>query len=133
MEWDQAERDAIIRFFWAWWRYDVNYGSYFEHNVFIELYKILRELPLMLSDWSLEITSNGYSNFIDFVEVYYADLYNNRKVIFKELEQNDKELLKEWIKESAKKIEEGYLYFESRDFELTERISNTLYIVEQIK
>lgn len=70
-EWDEQEQLSIIEFLNAWWKYDVNHGNYFDQEVLVELHKYMNNIKTMLNQWNLDIETQGFKNFVEFIEDHY--------------------------------------------------------------
>jgi len=131
INWNQTEQDAIKKFLIAWWTYDINTSRYFNDSLFLEIQKLLKDIPVLLNKWNLELDSQGFKNFVELIDYHYYDL-NHKSGIFKKLTKYELDLLLKWIKSNSNKLEEGFFEFERKDKEFAERVSNTLYMFERI-
>jgi len=131
-EWEESEQQVIVEFLKAWWKYDINNASCFDSEIIIELHKILKDIPSMLSDWNLDIETQGFKNYIDFIEYHYYELAGKNST-FKTLTDNEVKLFKEWTESNRDKLEEGFFKYENGNNEFSERISNSLYMIERMK
>ena len=131
-EWDPEEQETIIEFLKSWWMYDINNATYFDSEVFVELHKYLKDVPLMLNLWNLDIRSQGFKNYVEFVEYHYYELAG-MNTTFKTLTKEEVEQCKIWVESNIDKLESGFFKYESEAKEFSERISNALYMIERIK
>lgn len=130
-EWDNDEQNSIRNFLKAWWKYDINNSTYFDSEVLIELKKRIQDLPTMLNDWNVSIDSQGFKNYVDFVESYYSELKGKNKS-FKDFSEAEIKTLISWIESNSGKLEDGFFKYESKDEEFSKRISDTLYMFERV-
>ena len=131
-EWNINEQESILLFLKSWWKFDINNVSYFEPEILIELNKFIQDIPFMLNNWKLNIESQGFKNYVEFVEYYYPELKESN-FTFKKLDQYEINTLIKWIEENSIVLEEGFFKYESKDKKLSDRISNTLYMLERIR
>lgn len=130
--WDKEEQDAIIEFLNAWWKYDINSANLFDSEVFEELHKVLKDLPSMLEQWNIDIKTQGFRNYVEFIEYHYYGLFGKRRM-FEALSEKDLKLFQKWVKSGIHKLEEAFFEYEKEDSEFSVSISNALYIVERIE
>jgi len=130
-EWEIDEQNSILQFLKAWWKYDINNASYFDSEVLIELKKQIQDLQGMLNEWNVSIDSQGFKNYVDFVESYYPELKGKNKS-FKDFTHDELDTLINWINSNSLKLEEGFFKYESEDEEFSNRISDTLYMFERV-
>jgi len=131
-EWDKQEQDSVVEFLNAWWKYDINSTKSFDLDVLEELHKILKDLPSMLEQWNIDIRTQGFKNYVEFINYNYYGLFN-KKCMFETISESDVNFFLEWIKSGIDRLEKGYFKYEKEDSEFSESISNALYIVERIK
>lgn len=130
--WDEKERKSINNFLLAWWKYDINNRGYIDAELLIELNKLIKDLPKLLSNWNLDIETQGFRSYVDLLESHYYDLISKNKD-FKALSKEDILIFKAWISSNSSKLEEGFFRYEAEDKEFAECISNTLYMFERIE
>lgn len=130
-EWDSDEQNSIQKFLKAWWKHDINNATYFDSEVLIELNKRTQDLPAMLNDWNTSVDSQGFRNYVDFVESHYPELKGKNKS-FKDFSRGEIETLISWIESNSGKLEDGFFRHESEDEEFSKRISDTLYMFERV-
>lgn len=130
-EWSEKEQQAINIFLFSWWENILRYKDYFDHEIFVEIYKLTQDIDQLINHWIIKFDENSFISFINLIEDYFYDLKNDRKE-FKEFTNIDTEKFIKWIDENAIKLEDGFFYFESKDSKLQKRISNSLYIYEHI-
>lgn len=130
-EWDAQEQQTIKNFLKAWWQYDINNADCFDAEILIELYKLIEDLPSMLEDWNVEIETQGFKNFVEFVEFEFNQLQNCANT-YKEIDQEFVRYFCSWIESKRGILEEAFFKYDKIDKEFSERISNSLYIVERI-
>ena len=130
-EWDANEKSTIIKFLKEWWKYDINNASYFDSEILIELHNKINDFPSMLMDWDLDIETQGFKNYIELIENHYYELAD-RNLTFKMLTDVQVKYFKTWIETNSKKLEEGFFKYETEDKKLSERISNSLYMIERL-
>ena len=131
-EWNSDEQKSVDSFLKAWWTYDINNAGYFDSEILLELHKFIKDLPSMLNEWNIDIETQGFKNYVELIENYYYEL-GDKNSTFKALTKDEVHFFKEWIESNSKKLEEGFFKYENTDKELSERISNSLYMVERIK
>lgn len=131
-EWDEQEQLSIIEFLNAWWKYDVNHGNYFDQEVLVELHKYMNNIKTMLNQWNLDIETQGFKNFVEFIEDHYYELAGKNKS-FQSLSVNEVKLLKSWAESNIDKLESGFFKYEKKDKAFSEKISNALYTIERMK
>ncbi|HMS68171.1 MAG TPA: hypothetical protein PKD18_08530 [Saprospiraceae bacterium] len=129
-EWENQEILTITKFLKSWWKYEINYNGYFDSEILIEINKIIKDLPTMLSDWNLSMETQGFRNYVELTENHYYELRGKNKT-FKELSEQEVETLINWIECNSFRLEEGFFKFESIDKKFSDRLSNTLYIFER--
>jgi hypothetical protein len=130
-EWESDEQNSIQKFLKVWWKYDINNATYFDSEVLIELNKRIQDLPTMLDDWNVSVDSQGFKNYVDFVESHYPELKGKNKS-FKEFSQDEIETLISWIESNSGQLEEGFFKYEGEDEEFSKTISDTLYMFERV-
>ena len=130
-EWELEEQKAITEFLLAWWSYDINHASYFDSEILVELHNQILDIKLMLNVWSVEIETQGFKNYVEFVQDHYHELVGKNNT-FKTLSDQEVDFFIKWVKSKEDKLEEGFFLFEKKDKEFSERISNALYILERI-
>ncbi|MDL2297367.1 hypothetical protein LJC68_10000 [Bacteroidales bacterium OttesenSCG-928-B11] len=128
--WKDAEKNAIIHFLWNWWTDTLKHKSYFDKEIFIEIYKLTGDIEQLLTRWALSFEDNSFSNFVDLVHDYYADLMGKRTE-FKELDNASIGKLIKWINNNSEILEKGYFHFADKDNLFAEKISDTQYIYER--
>lgn len=130
-EWETDEQNSIVKFLKAWWKYDINNATYFDSEVLIELHKRIQDLPTMLNDWNVSVDSQGFKNYVDFVESHYPELKGKNKS-FNEFNQDEIEALINWIELNSGQLEEGFFKYDGEDEEFSKTISDTLYMFERL-
>jgi hypothetical protein len=128
--WPENEKAAVEAFLWQWWKNRIATQSYFDHEAFTGIYKITGDLDQMLECWETDFLKNGFRVLVDFIDHYYFDLIYEGKN-FKDLKEDDIKKINSWIGKNKTSLEEGFFYFENRDAEFAENISNALFIVEK--
>ena len=131
INWNENEKVSIVKFLSAWWKYDINENSYFDSEVLIEINKVIKDLPNLLSNWNLDFGKQGFKNYIELIENHYSEL-KSKNLTFKEFDKFEVEQFISWIESNSYKLEEGFFKFANSDKEFSERISNTLYMFERI-
>lgn len=131
-QWETEEQDSVNEFLKVWWKYDINCATCFDSEIFVELHKLILDVNLMLSLWNVDVETQGFKNYVEFIEYHYYELAGKNKT-FKSLSNEEVEILKEWAKSNKDKLEEGFFTYEKEDKELSERISNSLYMIERIQ
>ena len=131
-QWETGEQKTINQFLNAWWKYDVNNASYFDSEILVELHKLILDIRPMLNDWNLDIEGQGFKNYVEFVQFNYYELAGKNKT-FETLKEEEVEFFKNWVKSNKDKLEEGFFVYDKKDKEFSERISNSLYMLERIK
>ena len=130
-QWEKREQETINQFLKAWWKYDVNNALYFDFGILVELHKLLLDIEPMLKDWNVDIESQGFKNYVEFVEYNYFELAGQNKT-FKTLTEEEVEFFKQWAKSNKDKLEEGFFAYDKKDKKFSQRISNSLYMLERI-
>ncbi|KXX69362.1 hypothetical protein [Flammeovirga sp. SJP92] len=130
-EWEIDERNTIIKFLKAWWKYDINNAPYFDSKTLIEINNKIHDLKGMLHEWDLNINSQGFKNYVDFIENYYYDLKGKNKSL-SGLNQDEIDTLILWIEVNSNKLEKGFFEYESEDEVFSKKISDTLYMLERL-
>jgi len=131
-EWESKEQETINEFLRAWWAYDINYATYFDSEILTELHKLILDIKPMLNVWNVDTETQGFKNFVEFIEYHYYELVGKNKT-FKTLSEAEVEIFKKWVHSNKHKLEEGFFSYEKKDKEFSERISNLLYMIERIK
>ena len=131
-EWDATEQEAITNFLFAWWKLDINTTIHFDSEVLIELDKYLNDIPTMLKQWNLDIDTQGFKNYVEFVNSHYHEFVEKNRT-FKTLSNNEINLIKTWVQSNVEKLETGFFEYEKIDKEFSDKISEALYIIEHIK
>ncbi len=127
--WDENEQLAIVNFLKVWWSFDINTASSFDEEILIELLFKIEDLKEMLNVWNLGFDTQGFLNFLDFIENHYNDLKHSLHS-FKGLSKEEVDTFIHWIQSKKSLLEEGFFKMESTNKAYSERISNTLYILE---
>lgn len=128
-KWTENEQEAILTFLYAWWTEIIHSLSY-DHEIFMMLTKLTNDLDKLLLKWVINFEDNSFANFVEFVYYYYPDLVGGRKH-FKELDALSINMLIQWTKDNAGKLEDGFFHFENSNQEFAEKISTALFIFEQ--
>ena len=131
-QWETGEQETINQFLKAWWKYDINNASYFDSEILVELHKLILDIEPMLKEWNVDIEGQGFKNFVEFVQFNYHELAGKNK-LFETLTEEEVEFFKNWVKSNKDKLEEGFFVYDKKDKEFSERISNSLYMLERIK
>ncbi|GAL86123.1 hypothetical protein Hsw_1577 [Sporocytophaga myxococcoides] len=130
--WPGDEQTAIKEFLISWWTDSVKHKTYFDKEAFVEIYKLLGDIELLINKWVLSFEDNSFITYIDLVINYYKDLLYGKKS-FKEIDKETIDKVLAWINDRKGMIEKGFFYFEKVDPEFAEEVSRALYIVEHIK
>lgn len=129
--WDKIEQEAVGQFLKAWWKNAVNTES-FDADLLVELHqRQLHDLPSMLQAWNLESHTQGFRNYVEFIEYHYHNL-KNKHLTFKKWEAEEVEILSRWIASNAYRLEDGFFQFEQTDPIFSHQISTALYIFERL-
>lgn len=131
LDWDKEEQITVRNFLKSWWKYSIN-NKYFDSELVIELNKRLKDLAQMLDDWNLDLETQGFKNYVDFITEYYYVL-KRKKRPFKEFRDEEFNIFTSWVESNAFRLEKGFFKFEGTDKEFSDQISNTLYIFERIE
>lgn len=131
-EWDNNEQESINEFLKAWWKYDINTATYFDTEIFIELNKLIGDIPSMLKDWNLNVDSQGFRNYVDLIEDYYYELKGKNKT-FKKLSDQELTAFINWIEINSSKLEAGFFEYAETDKAFSDRISYVQYMFEKIE
>jgi hypothetical protein len=126
--WPDAEQKSIHIFLLAWWK-DIIENRYFDQEAFIEIHKLVGNIEPLLDRWKITFTNRTFENYIDFLYDHFNDL-KNKKRAFKDLDGNSIEKLLQWLLEGKKMVEEGFFYYERIDPGFSQKVSNTLYLIE---
>lgn len=127
--WIEEEQYAIRSFLFEWWNDMIKSKSYFDKEVFIQIYRLTKDLDQLLENWKVDLSDAGFSVYVDCVEDCYNDLVYGGSD-FKDFKREDLDKLINWIKANSGMLETGYFHFEENDKEFAEKISMTLYIFE---
>ena len=130
-KWEEQEIEIIKKFLKSWWKYDINTNDYFDEEILIEINRITEDLSSMLSDWNLNIETQGFKNYVDFIENHYYELKVKNNT-FKKLSDLELKTLINWIESNSVKLEDAFFKFESIDKEFSNRISDTMYMIERV-
>lgn len=128
--WVEDEQTVIEIFLFAWWADLIKSKIYFDKEAFIEITKLTHNIDKLLYLWTISFDDMSFANYVEFVQDYYYDLNSKRKD-FRELDEAEINKLVNWTRINSDTLEQGFFYFENRDKELAERVSNTLYIFER--
>ncbi|MGN7865772.1 hypothetical protein [Chryseobacterium sp. 22458] len=128
--WPENERAAVETFLLKWWQNHVETQSYFDHEAFTGIYKITGELDRMLACWETDFQKNGFRVFVDCIDHYYLDMIYDGKN-FRDFKRDDIKRINLWIAKNKDNLEKGFFYFENREAEFAEMISNALFTVEK--
>ena len=131
-EWESEEQETINEFLKAWWKYDINCATYFDSEILVELHKLILDIKPMLNVWNVDPETQGFKNYVEFIEYHYYELAGKNKT-FKTLSEREVEIFKNWVQSNKHKLEEGFFLYEKKDKEFSERISNSLYMIERIE
>lgn len=127
--WNNEEQQAIQNFLLEWWADIIKNKSYFDTEDFVEIYKLLGNLKLMLNRWEISYDNYSFKHLIYLIEYDFDDLINSTGS-FKNFGANFKNDLLKWLFDKKNIIENGFFYFEKTNSEFTENISNALFIIE---
>lgn len=128
--WAENEQTVIEIFLYAWWVDLIKSKAYFDKEAFIEIIKLTHNIDKLLNLWTISFDDRSFANYVQFVQDYYYDLNSKRKG-FRELNETEISKLVNWTRIKSEILEQGFFYFENRDKELAEQVSNTLYIFER--
>ncbi len=128
--WSPVEQKAIHNFLIAWWKDMTMNKSYFDKDAFIEIYKLVGDIDLLLSNWEISFEDKSFINLIDLIDGYYLDLLNKNRE-FKEIDVISKDKLMTWLIDKKVEIEKGFFYYDNIDKEFAEKVSDTLYMLER--
>jgi hypothetical protein len=130
-DWEQEEQDAIIDFLYSWWTDFASNKDYFDREVLIEINKLTKDLPKLLDLWSIDIEKNSFKCFVDFLQ---SDFYNisQKTKYYKDLSDSELDNIIKWINKNIPKLEDGFFYYEKKDSEFAQDISNILYTIERV-
>lgn len=128
--WPEHEREAVEAFLWQWWQHCIETQPHFDHETFTGIYKITGDLDRMLKYWETDFQKNGFKVFVDCIDHYYLDLIYGGKN-FKDFKRDDIKKINSWIGKNKVSLEEGFFYFENRDAEFAENISDVLFAIEK--
>lgn len=128
--WAENEQTVIEIFLYAWWTDLIKSKTYFDKEAFIEITKLTHNIDKLLHLWTISFDDRSFANYVQFVQDYYYDLKSKRKG-FRELSEAEINKLVNWTRVNSETLEQGFFYFENRDKELAEQVSNTLYIFER--
>jgi len=128
--WEKGEWQAVTHFLNAWWKHDITTNDQFDDELFIEIYKLLDNLPELLRNWNLEYNQQGFINYVNFIRENYHDLGSKISKL-EELTVKDVGTLKTWINEQRELLETGFFKAEETDKEFSNVISDTLYMLER--
>lgn len=131
-DWPESEKDAVKNCLLQWWRKIIETQPYFNHDAFIGIYRLTKNLDELLQNWETDVPTNGFKVFVDCIDNYYDDLADGRKK-FKDLEEKDIEKMLDWIGMNSEVLEQGFFYFEDKDKKMADIISTALYIYEHSK
>lgn len=128
--WAIEEQNSIRGFLLAWWTDVVKNKSYFDKEAFLEIYERTGDMQVLLDRWEINFVDNSFKNFIEFV---FDDYYNliNKQNSFKKMDSVVLDKIINWINSLKQIVESGFFHFATTDTEFAEKISNTLYILEQ--
>lgn len=130
--WPIEEQVVIKVFLLAWWNDMTKNKGSFDQEAFIEIYKLLGDVNLLLDRWVISFNDNSFKNLIDLIGCHYQNLVN-RSNIFKKVDNGFIETLLFWLRSKQEIIYDGFFHYEKIDKEFAEKVSNTLYLMEQIK
>jgi len=127
-QWPENERNALIELIDAWWAYDLNFGPYFDDELFTEIALFKSSLP-PLNIWSLEMTHESMTKFIGFLRDYLIDFVNHKGIFSKKLEPFIDEVPQQlkWIDSQIPFLENAFFHFSEHKKDLAKEISDTLY------
>lgn len=127
--WTIDEQLVIKQFLLAWWEDMIKNKSYFDQDTFVEIYKFLGNVNELLDQWEISFEDNSFQNLIDMIDLCYHDLINSTNY-YKDFDNKSTEKLLLWLKSKKEIIETGFFYYENKDKELAQKISNALYAIE---
>ncbi len=129
--WPQEEQRAIELFLIEWWTDNARTQSHFDKEVFFEIFKLTKNINLLLDRWTIDVAEKSFLKYVDFMHDHYPDLVNGKHE-FNQLDAASRNRLLTWIRLYADRLAEGFFYYENRDKELAERISIAQYIFDHI-
>lgn len=128
--WPGEEIAAIEAFLPAWWANAVQHKPYYDSELLVEVHKHIGDIDSLLNLWKLSFENNSFKNFVELVEDFHS--ITHRHFHYKELDKASAEKLVQWIMDKKNVLEEGFFYFEAREPELAQRISNAFYVLEHV-
>jgi len=131
-EWPQDEQQVVIEFLLAWWDSLIKQKPYFDKEAFVAIYKLIEDIDLLLSIWTISFENNTFNNYVALIYDEYANLTLNEHN-FKELDENATIKLTNWIESNALMLERGFYHYAESNPELAERISQADFIFKSIK
>lgn len=127
--WSTEEQKAINDFLMAWWIDSTKHKDSFDHEVFIEIYKLFGAINPLLDNWHITFDNNSFKNLIDLLDSYYYELIKiSRKS--EGLDQASIDILQMWLINKKELLEQGFFFYETIDKKFAERISDAIYIIE---
>ncbi len=129
--WPIAEQVAVEAFLFKWWENAISFKTYFDSELFIEIYKLTKKLDELIRLWNLSLTNNSFHNLLEFIEIHIHNLLNGFGV-FKEMEKADRIILAEWVLNNKNQLEDSFFQLEDQNQELATRTSNALYILDRV-
>jgi len=129
--WSTDEQKVIKDFLLAWWTDITKNKSYFDRDTFIEIYKLNNDIKILLDRWEISFDDNSFKNLIDFLYNDYKDLTNKKKK-FDAFDKESIDYLLSWLRDKIDFIEKGFFHYEKDDEIFSEKISNTLYMMENV-
>lgn len=127
--WPEKEQTAVREFLFVWWTASIEDKPYFDKEMMLEIYNITHDIERLLTLWEIDFTNCSFINYVNLVYDHFADLTTGCKD-FKILDQTTLNQLLHFITLNSGKLTEGFYYFEEKDKELAQKISDTIYIFE---
>jgi len=128
--WSELEKESVRKFLLAWWselNQEKQHYSFSEE--FMEIYKIVDDLPLLLSNWIITSDSESVQNLsLLIVEDIKSILRGNKD--YEALKQSDREYFISWLQDQQSKLSEAYNYFVEKHPESSWQIANAVNILK---
>ncbi|MBS1611254.1 MAG: hypothetical protein JST49_00375 [Bacteroidetes bacterium] len=128
--WKEDEQDAVREFVIQWWEHIANERTYYDRGDFIELYKVIGDIDVMLGKWKVEAKSKSIIVFIEFIYNEFSDLHSYKGELYKLLGREGAYKTTAWALHQKHTLQEAFFYMEETEPYMAERASNALYILE---
>lgn len=121
-QWPADELNGITNFLMSWWSEQILLKSWSDTSLFVDLYKTMGQMELLLNNWPVTIADYSFQNLIRFIASEAAILIH-RKGHYKNIDQATIHILETWLITHMDIVERGFYQYEQEDPVWAEQIA----------